>query len=333
MYVWNWIHESGSSNLTSYSFMKRYSIMAILAMISSTLSAQLDIKAFKKIQFGIMYDRTDMTGLYTLQNPYDMTMEVDLKDYRTTMNAEIKWFRSDESSVSTANLEGILYLFQRLIAMGGKKELFNDWDTPMDKLTAGDCHNVKLLSGDNYHEVAKFSNNHWLDVTVSRAIKDGPALIGINASFRTLGFPPRYTYYPTETPSDRYMISTVNGTWKILFGLNGGYRTSLGSKAALFVIGGVNTGWNKSKNDPNKGSAIQVKYNPFINPTLFFGGKFGGYVGLYWEMMKGKDVEVAVNNSAAVVGAPTPTVTSYKTKVSESQLQLKLGFYLSGKNE
>lgn len=313
--------------------MKRSLLVLLLALAGTASMAQLDIKAFKKIQFGIMYDRTDMTGLYTLQNPYDMTMEVDIKDYRTTTNAEIKWFRSDESSVTTANLEGILYLFQRLLALGGKSESFYDWDTPMDKLSAGDCHNVKLLSGDNYNEVARFSNNHWLDITVSRAIKDGPVLVGINTSFRTLGFPPRYTYYQTETPSNRYMISTVNGTWKILFGLNGGYRTSLGSKAALFVIGGVNTGWNKSKKDANESTAIQVKYNPFINPTLFFGGKFGGYVGLYWEMMKGRDVEVAVIPSASVVGAPTPAVTSYKTKVSESQLQLKLGFYISGKNE
>lgn len=313
--------------------MKRYPIMALLALVSSSLFAQLDIKAFKKIQVGVMYDRTDVTGLYTIQDPNTLTMEVDKKDYRTTINAEIKYFESTESYVRTANLEGLLYLLGRLIDLGRKDELFYDWDTPLDPLSAGDCKNLKLKSGDNYNEVAKFSNNHWLDVNAMRAIKDGPALIGVNISFRTLGFPPRYTIYPTETPKDRYMISTMNGTWKILYGICGGYRTSLTDKSALFIIGGVNLGWNKSSKDPDKSSAIQVKYNPYINPTIFFGGKFGGYVGLYWEMMKGRDVDVSVVPSYSVVGAPTPSQTTYKTKVSESQLLLKLGIYFTGKNE
>ncbi len=313
--------------------MKRYFLFAACITISSSLFAQLDIKAFKKIQIGVMYDRTDVTGLYTIQDPNTLTMEVDKKDYRTTINAEIKYFESNERYVATANLEGLLYLLGRLIDMGRKDELFYDWDSPLDPLSAGDCKNLKLKSGDNYEEVAKFSNNHWLDVNSMRAIKNGPALIGLNISFRTLGFPPRYTSYPTEVPNDRYMISTMNGTWKWLYGICGGYRTSLSDKAALFIIGGVNTGWNKSKKDPDKSSAIQVKYNPYINPTIFFGGKFGGYVGLYWEMMKGKDVEVNIIGSNSVVGAPTPSQTTYKTKVSESQLLLKLGIYFTGKNE
>lgn len=313
--------------------MKRYSILALLAMISSTLSAQLDIKAFKKIQVGIMYDRTDVVGLYTLQDPNTLTMEVDQKDYRTTINAEIKYFESNERAVATANLEGLLYILGRLIDLGSKDELFYDWDTPLDPLSAGDCKNLTLKSGDDYNEVAKFSNNHLLDVNAMRAIKNGRALIGLNISFRTLGFPPRYTIYPTEVPKDRYMISTMNGTWKILYGICGGYRTSLSDKAALFIIGGVNTAWNKSSKDPDKSSAIQIKYNPYINPTIFFGGKFGGYVGLYWEMMKGKDVDVNIVPSYSVVGAPTPSKTTYKTKVSESQLLLKLGIYFTAKSE
>lgn len=129
------------------------------------------------------------------------------------------------------------------------------------------------------------------------------------------------------------MISTMGGTIKVLFGLSGGYRISLSDKAALFVIGGVNTAWNRKNSDPDKSNAIQLKYNPFVNPTIFFGGKFGGYVGLYWEMMKGKDVDVNIVPSYSVVGAPTPSKTTYKTKVSESQLQLKLGIYFTAKSE
>lgn len=313
--------------------MKRYFLFAACITISSSLFAQLDIKAFKKIQVGVMYDRTDVTGLYTIQNPNTLTMEVDQKDYRTTLNAEIKYFASNEQAVATANLEGFLYILGRLIDLGSKDELFYDWDSPLDPLSAGDCKNLKLKSGDNYNEVAKFSNNHLFDVNAMRAIKNGPALIGVNISLRTLGFPPRYTINATETPKDRYMISTMNGTWKVLYGICGGYRTSLTDKAALFMIGGVNLGWNKSSKDPDKSSAIQVKYNPYINPTIFFGGKFGGYVGLYWEMMKGKDVDVNIVPSYSVVGAPTPSQTTYKTKVSESQLLLKLGIYFTGKNE
>ncbi len=313
--------------------MKRYFLFAACITISSSLFAQLDIKAFKKIQIGVMYDRTDVTGLYTIQDPNTLTMEVDKKDYRTTINAEIKYFESNERAVVNANLEGFLYLLGRLIDLARKDELFYDWDSPLDRLSAGDCKNLKLKSGDNYNEVARFTNNHFLDISALRAIKEGPALIGVNLSGRFLGFPPRYSIYATEEPKDRYMISTMGGTIKVLFGLGGGYRASLGDKSALFIIGGVNTAWNRSDKDPDKSNAIHVKYHTFINPTIFFGGKFGGYVGLYWEMMKGKDVDVNIVPSYSVVGAPTPSQTTYKTKVSESQLLLKLGIYFTGKNE
>lgn len=119
-----------------------------------------------------MYDRTDVVGLYTLQDPNTLTMEVDQKDYRTTINAEIKYFESNERAVANANLEGLLYLLGRLIDLARKDELFYDWDSPLDVLTAGDCKNLSLKSGDNYNEVAKFTNNHLIDLNVLRAIKE-----------------------------------------------------------------------------------------------------------------------------------------------------------------
>jgi hypothetical protein len=200
--------------------------------------------------------------------------------------------------------------------MGKKNELFNDWDTFMDPLSAGECHNVKLLSGPQYKNSTKFINNHIADITSSMPIKKGPFFVGINGSFRLLGFPARYT--TSETTDGKQMNAIMHGTLKFLYGLNVGVRKNIGNKAALFVICGVNTGANK------KGStAIQVLYNPFINPTIFIGGKYGAYGGIYWEMMQGKN--------RTFLGLPNST--TYTTKMNESQIQIKIGFYLSAKKE
>lgn len=312
----------------------RFTVL-IVTLIAMSLKgySQMDVKQFKKFQFGVMYDKTNVTGLYTLTNPNTNEMQVNLKDYRTTTNMEIKVFQSNENGIVTANFEGFLYILGRLISLAKKSDLFYDFDTPLDPLSAGNCHNVKFISGDQYNEVAKLSNNHLFDITASKAIKQGPAFVGVNMSLRTLGFAPRYTVYKTEIPSGLYASCSMAGTWKVLYGLHAGYRTNLGGKAALFVIGGLNTGLNKGKNSNDQSTAIQVKYSPFINPTLFIGGKMGMYLGVYWEMMEGRDKNVSLDLAMANPGAPTPSQSTFSTKVNESQVLLKLGFYFSAKHE
>ncbi|MBL0257364.1 MAG: hypothetical protein IPQ03_07475 [Bacteroidetes bacterium] len=311
------------------------SLLVLLAFvcIRLTLNAQLDVNHFKKIQIGVMYDKTNVTGLYSLQDPNTNEMKVNLEDYRITTNAEIKYFVSSEKAVVMANLEGFAYIFGRLLYLAKQDGNYYDFDTYLDPLSAGECNNLKFISGDQINEVARLSNNHIFDFNGSWVIKESPVFAGINLSMRTLGFAPRYTVYKTEIPSGQYANSTMSATWKILYGLNVGYRTNLGSKAAFFIIGGGNRGLNKSKTDPDKSTAIQVKYNPFINPTIFIGGRFGMYVGLYWEMMEGRDADVRFMPTNANPNLPNPSDELISTKVNESQLLLKLGFYLSAKNE
>ena len=313
--------------------MRSLFLVFALLCLHLTANAQLDVKHFKKIQIGVMYDKTNVTGLYTLQDANTNEVKVNLEDYRTTTNAEIKFLESAEKHVVSANLEGIVYLFGRLINLASQDGNYYDFNTYLDPLSAGEVNNMKFISGDQINEVARLSNNHILDVSSSWVIKESPVFAGVNFSMRTLGFAPRYTTYKTEIPTGEYATSTMSGTWKLLYGINVGARANLGGKAAFFIIGGVNRGINKSKNDPVKSNAIQVKYNPFINPTVFVGGRFGMYVGLYWEMMEGKDVDVNFIPSNANPNLPNPANEIFTTKVNESQLLLKLGFYLSAKNE
>jgi hypothetical protein len=311
-----------------------YTSIFILFGIISSVNAQLDVTHFKKIQLGVMYDKTNVTGLYALQNQYTNEIEVDLSDYRVTTNAELRFLHSNEEYITTANYEGFAYLLGRLISLGQKEDLFYDFDTPLDPLSAGDCHNITFPSGANYKEVARFSNNHIFDISTSKVIKNSPFFIGVNMGLRTLGFPPRYTSNKTETPIDKYAISTMAGTWKILYGLNLGFRTNIGNNAALFFLSGVNTGLNKQNhNEANGSNAIQVKYNPFINTNLFLGGKYGAYLGFYWEMMQGKDNIVIAPLANLAPGAPTTSNDPIYTKLSESQILLKLGFYFTQKSE
>lgn len=308
--------------------MKSIKASLLLIVLHITSYGQLDVHQFKKIQFGAMYDKTTVTGLYTLVNPYTNDIMYDIQDYRTTINAEIKFIHANDDFVVTANLEGFAYLLGRLASLGKKEELFYDFDTYLDPLSAGDCQKIKFFSGPQYNEVARFSNNHIFDITTSKPIKEGPLFVGINASLRTLGFPPRYTYYPTETPSGYYASSQMAGTWKILYGLNAGYRQNFGKHLAMFLISGINTGVNK------KGStAIQVKYSPFVNPTIFIGGKYGCYVGFYWEMIKGKDKTTTLTTDYLIGGNLNPVTKTVDLKMEESQILLKLGFYLTSKRE
>lgn len=57
------------------------SLLVLLAFvcIRLTLNAQLDVNHFKKIQIGVMYDKTNVTGLYSLQDPNTNEMKVNLK--------------------------------------------------------------------------------------------------------------------------------------------------------------------------------------------------------------------------------------------------------------
>lgn len=310
--------------------MKIINFFVVFAAFSYSAFAQIDVLKFKKVQFGAIYDRTNLTGFYTLTNPNTGELFFSQKDYISTIGFEAKHVVMSETGVFTGNLEGFLYMLGRLISLGEKKALFNDWDTYLDPLTAGDLHNVKFKSGSDYNEVAKVSNNHLLDFTASWAFKRGGAAIGgVNIACRTLGFPPRYTTYPTELPKDYTSAVTVNGTWKILYGLNFGYRKNLNDKLALLILGGVNTGLNKWGSD--KSTAIQVLYCPFFNPTLYFGGKYGGYVSLYWEFMKGKDQTIPYVKKTQI---GIPEIEQKATnEVTATQFQIKAGFYISFKNE
>ncbi len=308
--------------------MKTYYIPLLLCFFTFQLKAQMNVLDFESIRFGAIYDKTDVTGFYTLNDPNTGITSTNLKDYIQTTGFEAKYVVMSETGVFTANLEGFLYLAGRLIALKDKNELFFDWDTYLDPLTAGDLHKIKYLEGPNYNDVAKISNNHLFDMSASWAFKrKGALLAGINLGCRTIGFPPRYTFYEVQNPSKNIASSQINGTWKILFGLNLAYRKNLGSKASLFVMGGVNTGLNKSENETS--TAIQVKYNPFFSPTLYFGGRFGAYVGLHWEYMKGEDQTIRFTRKQPF-GTPEieETVTN---EIDLTQLQIKLGINVSFK--
>lgn len=302
---------------------KRLLFQTLFFVFSFPGLAQMDVNNFGKLQFGIMYDRTNFTGLYTLTNNATGEVLTNQTDYIQSLNAEIKHINSGESGIATVNTEGIFYLLGRVASLGTKNELFNDWDSYLDPLTAGDLHNVKLFSGPNYNEVARATNNHLFDGTFSWAFKKrGAFCMGFNIGFRLLGFPPRYTGYATEKPANYNMSCAINGTVKLLYGLNVAYRKSLGDKMALFVIAGVNTGLNKSGNDAS--TAIQLLYSPFFNPTLFIGGKYGAYVGLYWEYMRGKDQDIRFTKKQPI---GTPEVQETKVnQISTTQLQIKAGF-------
>lgn len=308
--------------------MRKILLSSLFLLQFSFSFAQLDVHQFKKFQIGVMYDKTTVVGLYTLMNPYTGEIIIDQSDYKINTNAEFKLLQSTKDYVFTGNYEGIIYLLGRIASLGQKKELFNDFDTYLDPLSAGECHNVKLFSGPGYNEVARFSNNHIADFTTSKVIKESPVFFGLNLSLRTLGFPPRYTFYQTEKPANYYLTSQMAATWKILYGINAGIRSNLGKYAALFVIGGVNTGINSKKS-----TAIQLKYSPFINTNIFMGKKMGFYVGFYWEMMKGKDKTQTFNPSNLVGGGASYTDQTLTIKTSESQLQLKVGIYLTAKKE
>lgn len=308
--------------------MKRNLLLIYILFSSCLLKAQTDVNDFESLRLGVIYDRTDLTGFYTLNDPSTGITSTSLKDYIQTTGFEAKYVLMSENGVITANLEGFLYLAGRLIALKDKEELFFDWDTYLDPLTAGDLHQIKYLSGPNYNEVARVSNNHLFDLTASWAFKNGGAFMGgINLACRTIGFPPRYTFYEVESPKKNIASAQVNGTWKILYGLNLAYKKNLGNKAALLLIGGINTGINKAKDETS--TAIQVTYNPFFTPTLYFGGRFGGFIGLHWEYIKGKDQTVLFTRKQPI---GTPEIEeSAVNKIDLTQLQIKAGFNISFK--
>jgi hypothetical protein len=307
-------------------------LFALILLSSYQSYSQIDLYNMRKWQFGAMYDRTDVTGLYALEDPTTNFVRTDLTDYKVNMNAEIKQFISSKRSVINANIEGILYEFGRLVSLNKTEGHYNEFNTLLDPLTSNDCHNVALPSGSGYINRAAFSNLHIADVTSSGAIGDH-FYIGGNCSFRQLGFPTNYTVYKTETPKDQIMICTMSSKLKLLMGLNCGYRTMIGKRAAFFVTAGVNTGLNvKGFNKTDLTTIIQVKYNPFINPTLFIGGKRGLYVGLYWEKMIGKD-KLVYPYVGMFPNQPPAGDATFMTKVNATQLQVKIGFYLAGKKE
>lgn len=308
------------------------SILIFSFFVAGMAFAQLDVTNFRKFQWGVMHDKTTITGLYALQDPQTNQIQVDLEDYKTNINAEFRFIESTKSYVGTGNYEGFIYLLARLASMKNKKELFYDFDTYLDPLSANDCHNIKLFSGPQYNEVARFSNNHICEVTSSKVIKNTPVFVGVNASLRTIGVPPRYTSYNTEVPANKYVIFMMAGTWKILYGINIGYRKNIGNKIALFLMSGINRGINKKNYEGTNGStAIQIRYNPFISTTLYFGKKIGGYVGLYWDMIEGKKRIVGYNQN--LVSGSQPNETIYYTKQRLQQMQLKIGFYITRKKE
>lgn len=312
----------------------KYILFFSFAFLPFMAISQIDIMDFEKFYLGGGYDKTNVIGLYAIQNQYTNEISTDLKDSRTTIMGELKGIVSTENYVSTGNFEGIIYFLARIASVNNGNALLDDFNTFLDPLTAGHCQNLELLYEDeSTNEEAVFSNNHLLDLTTSWAFSNKHYLAGINLSMRTLGFPYRYTYYPTKKPTDRYVISTMGGSWKILYGINGGYRTNIGNKTALLFITGVNFGINKKDHNGENGNtnlshAIQVKYSPFVSPTLFFGGKMGGYVSLYWEMMVARDNIVGYNPNITP-GAPSDPLNPihYYTKVAENQLQVKIGFY------
>lgn len=306
--------------------------MSIFLPILAT--SQIDIMNFEKFYLGGGYDKTNVTGLYAIQNQYTNEINTDLKDSRTTVMGELKGITSKENYVATGNFEGFFYFLARIASLNNGKAILDDFNTFLDPLTAGHCQNLELLyENESNNDVAIFSNNHLLDLTTSWAFKNNHFLAGINLSLRTLGFPNRYTYYPTKEPTDRYAISTMGGSWKVLYGINGGYRTNLGDKSALLFLTGLNFGINKKDHNGENGNtnpshAIQVKYSPFVSPTLFFGGKMGAYLSIYWEMMVARDNIVRYNPNLTS-GAPSDPLNPiiYYTKVAENQLQVKIGFY------
>lgn len=302
----------------------------LLILLSMLAHGQIDVLKFKKVQFGGIYNRTDLTGFYTLTDNQTGILKGSQKDYFSTFGFEAKHVVMNESAIFTANLEGFLYFLGRLASLGEKKELFYDWDTYLDPMTAGDLHNLKFKGGSSVNEVARVSNNHLFDFTNSWAFKkNGAGFAGFNLGLRTLGFPPRYTAYPTDNPANQVAGTAINGTWKVLYGFNLGIRKNLGSKVALLLIGGVNTGLNKWGS--GKSTAIQVLYSPFISPTVYFGGKYGGWVGFYWEYMKGKDQSIGFTRRQPV-GTPEMEETT-TNEVSATQFQIKAGFYISFKRE
>ena len=87
----------------------------------------------------------------------------------------------------------------------------------------------------------------------------------------------------------------------------------------------MNTGINKSGSQTS--SVIQVTYNPFFSPTIYFGGRIGGYFGIHWEYMKGEEQSIRFTRRQAL------GVAEYEETVSNEinliQLQIKLGINLS----
>ncbi len=312
----------------------KYLTYIFLTLLPSTSYAQIDYKNFEKFYLGGGYDKTNVTGLYAIQNPYTNEISVNQHDSRTTFMMELKGIVSTERSLSTGNFEGIIYLLGRIASMKSGTAVLDDFDSFFDPLTAGHCEHLTLLNEEtNSNEKAIFSNNHVVDLSTSWAFKNRNFLMGINLSLRTLGFPARYTTYPTQIPADRYMISTMGGSWKILYGINATYRGSLNDNAALFFFTGINFGVNKKDHNGVKGNtdlsnAIQVRYSPYINPTLFFGKNMGAYLSVYYELMVARENLVQYNPNLKP-GAPSDPANPiyYYTKLSENQLQVKLGFY------
>jgi hypothetical protein len=135
-------------------YMVKYLAILISLFISTYTNAQLDVKKMKKIQFGAMYDRTNVTGLYVLQVPSTNEMLVDLEDYRTTINAEIKYLVSNDDIVTTANLEGIIYLFARLASLNSQEGYYNQFNTLLDPLSAAETHNIKAVPATNTGDIS-----------------------------------------------------------------------------------------------------------------------------------------------------------------------------------
>lgn len=310
--------------------MKPYLLALGALALTITSFAQLRVDNFKKWQFGFGYDQTKLKGMYAVQHSTTNVLNVDTHESMVNWNYEIKQFVSDGDKVTHANLEGLVYLLSRLASMGNKSELFFDFDTPLDPLTSAECKNVQRIPGNTDKYV--FTNNHILDIIANDAINERWS-VGINASCRLLGFPPRYTIYQLSSPANSHVTTMLAATFKVLAGLNVGYGAPLGKKAVLFTFLGANTGLNaKGYNTTNLTNTIQVKYAPFVSSTLFFGGRRGMYLSVYWEQMVCKDKKVGVYSNLAPNSA-TPPVEYKFMKISEQQLQIKLGIYLTAKSE
>lgn len=69
--------------------MKKLFSLFLISYSNFLAFAQIDVNNFGKLQFGIMYDRTNFTGLYTLANKATGEAFTNQTDYIHSLNAEI----------------------------------------------------------------------------------------------------------------------------------------------------------------------------------------------------------------------------------------------------